>query len=68
MPGSAAIESRIRSPQVLSARSEALAETAMRRAVRRISTWLTIGFSVSTGKVVIESTAFLISESARSTG
>jgi len=37
----------------LSERSEASAETAIETAVLRTSTWLTIGFSVSSGKVVI---------------
>ena len=43
-------------------------ESAIWSALRFRATWWTIGFSVSAGNVVIESTAFLISASARSTG
>lgn len=62
------MSSRTRSPKILRERSSASPESAIWIALRRISKWETMGVSVSSGKVVIESTAFLISVRARSTG
>jgi hypothetical protein len=52
----------------LSVRSDAAPESAICITLRRGLTWLMSGFLASSGKVSMLSTAFLISERARSTG
>jgi hypothetical protein len=58
----------MRSPRIFRVFSETSPESASLSALRRKETWLTVGFSVSSGKVVMPSTAFLISARALSTG
>ena len=67
-PGSDEISSRARSPKCFSDDSETSPCRAIWSAFRRIEKWLTTGSSVSSGKVLMPSTAFLISVSARATG